>query len=182
MSFSEDVSVLGLGLGWAVPTTTNRFNRVAKPGPVLSLHYFHYPLDWMALGIEGSVFRFGKKAVGESNFYHPPYGAGSSSSASDIALVALMRLNLFSGRSWTPYLLGGGGWQRFFGEVRDAHGSSKPASSSWAVTTGAGLEAFLGRNISSFFELRYHGFELGSAFAAGSAEAMAYKAGLNYWF
>ncbi|MFA5138779.1 MAG: outer membrane beta-barrel protein [Elusimicrobiota bacterium] len=171
---------VALHLGVAAPAAKNGFNSYAKPGPAVDLQYLYYPSDWVALGAELGMFKFGKKS-----------SSSSSGEASMTDLGVLMRVNLIRERTWTPYVLGGVGYhsstfkaasarpgeQVCFGNTCAESLSDKAKGLS--VTTGAGVEAFIMHGLSLIGEARFHEFRMSYG---NRAQSMSYLVGARMWF
>jgi opacity protein-like surface antigen len=171
---------VALHLGVAAPAAKNGFNSYAKPGPAALAQYVYYPSDWVGLGAELGMFKFGKKS-----------SSVSSGEASVTDLGVLMRVNMVRERTWTPYALGGVGYHSStfkaasadpdgkvcFGNTCGASISDKAKGMS--VTTGAGLEAFLMHGLSIIGEARFHEFRMSYG---NRAQSMSYLIGARMWF
>jgi len=171
---------VSLNLGLTAPANKNGFDSYAKAGPAVGLQYFYYPSDWIALGTELGIFKFGKQS-----------SSASSGEASATNLGVLMRVNLVREQTWTPYVLGGVGYHSFslkaassqpggqvcFGNTCGESISDK--STGLSVTGGAGLEAFIMHGLSLIGEARFHEFRLRYG---NRAQCMSYLIGARMWF
>lgn len=176
--------VIGLNLGLAEPTGTSGLSSVAGRGPSLGLEYFKYRSDWFALGAAFDLHPLGSGADAG-----PPARSGS---ASFMGLSLLGRVNFMRGLSWTPYVLGGGGFGTGAVSVSctgpgcGAVPSQSKSALGPCVTFAAGLERFLAQGLSLAAEARVSEFRLPPSAATfpapgGSGQALAFRLGVRLW-
>jgi len=182
--FQPGLHSAGLGLGWSMPTASEDMDQALKGGPALNLRYFRYFLGWLALGAEAGYATFGE------NSRTTAAGAAATMSGSSLSLTVLGRFNLLEERAWTPYMLGGAGFNQVSlkQELVDAAGvplttgSFNEKSNRLSFTAGAGFEAFLTRDLSLFAEGRFHRHSLDSGkFSASVLETVGFRIGANFW-
>jgi len=174
--FDSGMRTIGLQLGAAQPTNTNGFREVAASGIGVNLVGYKYPLDWIAYGVEIGISQFGKNPRGK---------------ADAINLGILGRVNLFRGRSWTPYLVGGLGYHSTNAAVASTF-NDRPScnpinracgddqsikASGTSVTGGIGLEKFLFQGLSLSFETRVRQ----NRFSGTSIESLNLMLGFHFW-
>lgn len=183
-TFAAGQSLWGTRLGLAYPTQTNRFQDEVRGGFTAGFHYWRYPADWFGWGVDLGYALYRKRGFDGQRYGAAFTGIPFSAQASALSALGLVRLNITPGRSWTPYVLGGAGLNRFFFKLTTPAGSSKPASTDLALAAGGGVEAFLGRNASAALEGRWQEFRLrrSRGFNAPAAETMLLTMNLNYWF
>lgn len=177
--------VVTLNLGLAQPTGTSGLSSVSGRGPSLGVEYFKYLSDWFALGAAFDLHQLGSGADAG-----PPARSGS---ASFKGLSFLGRVNFLRESTWTPYVVGGGGFGMGEASVQCKGAGCGPVPSQAksalgpCVSFGAGLESFLTQGFSVAAEARVTEFRLplsSASFPApsGTGQALAFRLGARLWF
>lgn len=190
--FGDQALSWAVQLGPATPTGTNGFNQAVRGGGGAGLQILCHPNDWLALGAEAGYSKFPERTrrATTSRFLRNPSAVEQSLRVQSAALLAVLRIHLAEGRSWTPYLLGGAGMALFdaggtwiFASDPGAAVPVKARSVLPVIAGGAGLEAFLARRISLALEARLERFRLQpERFGANSAESLRCLLGLRFWY
>lgn len=179
----------GLHLGMALPTTTNRFSDRAGRGAAVSLRLMRYLNGWVGLGAELGTEMFLKHKSPSA----PGASGDASYDASGLFFAVLGRVNVFEERSWTPYILGGGGFSRV--SVK----GSAPIPVCWPVagtcatdvngadsgihlTGGGGIEFFILRGMTMSIEGRFREYRVGGKKLSQSAESLSATLGVSFYF
>ncbi|MBI4424449.1 MAG: outer membrane beta-barrel protein [Elusimicrobia bacterium] len=177
--FLPGSSGAGLRLGVHYPTATNGLDLATRSGYGGGFHYFHLPSEWFQWGFEldGLYMRKGTADL------KPGETPGNRFSAVASAAFLTGRLNLIFERSWTLYVLGGGGTHQTWASLQTPAGKAARRDPGLAVLAAAGVETFLLKDMSVAFEARYLELRLDRGqFGIDAAETLAYQAGLSWWF
>jgi opacity protein-like surface antigen len=173
--FDKGMHSGGMALGVANPMESGGFSSKAKRGPAIGFQYRYYTSDWIAVGADLGMNMYGKMTAPDGTAYQ----------TSAIAFQTVLRLNLLRETSWTPYMLGGIGFNSFSLKSTPPLRSTAPSLSEKttgpAFSAGGGLEFFVMRGLSMFFETRWNGYKRPKS-THGDFDAITGQLGLAMWF
>lgn len=186
---------MGLRLGLAYPTDTNRASPRFNRGYIAGLGYFRAPFDWLELGVECDAQALPTQYVDSVVFEDAAnrITLRAKRRAKTGSALATARINLVFDRPWTIYVKGGAGIHKttiseFFFINNERNGQTADISSvasgrGLATMAAGGIEAFTNRNVSLALEARYEEYRLPtSKFTIDSIEFLSYNLGFRYWF